>query len=85
MRSPEITGGWKETWPGGEGGYPEVSYEEAQERGKFMKAASKILMTADAGVLQVTGLVGLRRGVADADMVDMSKHLEALVFGWNQA
>jgi hypothetical protein len=63
----------------------ECSYDQAQERGKFMTAASKILMTADAGVLEVTGLRGLMRNVADADMVDMSKHLEALVFGWSQA
>lgn len=61
----------------------ECSYAEACERGKFMTAASKILIAADSEVLEVTGLVGLGRNVADADRNDMSKHLEGLVFGWN--
>ena len=82
---------WKHAWPWGEGGYVGTTYDQAQERGKFLTTASKILMADASQILNLCQLRGnwpnaqgeiVPKDLDDASALHISDHVECLLFGF---
>lgn len=83
---------WEESWCHRGGRHEDIDFDTAQERGKFMIEASKILVRLDPQLLQVQGLrkgmVTWPEGSSPKDLdtqeeLRFEDHVETLALGWH--